>query len=120
MDVRIEDHTADYLSALNLRLHVALESVGTHIEGEAKEELSKPMPHSTDPSPRPYIDTCNLRNSITHEVKAEEKAVYIGTDVKYAIYIHEGTSRIKPNRFLTDAVEKNEEQIKDYLKKALG
>ena len=37
------------------------------------------------------VDTGNLRNSITHQVEMEERAVYIGTNVKYAPYVELGT-----------------------------
>jgi HK97 gp10 family phage protein len=110
-DVRIEDHTAEYDRDVERALLNALEDIGLHIEGEAKEELEN--------SPR-RIDTGNLRNSITNEVVDDEKAVYIGTNVEYAIYVHEGTSRMEPNRFLKNAVARNKDQIKDYIKKALS
>ena len=37
------------------------------------------------------VDTGNLRNSITHQVRAEEHAVHIGTNVEYAPYVELGT-----------------------------
>ena len=110
-DVRIEDHTDEYMRGVDTALLNALEDIGLHIEGEAKEELEN--------TPR-RIDTGNLRNSITNEVVDDEKAVYIGTNVEYAIYVHEGTSRMAPNRFLKNAVSRNVDQIKDYIKKALS
>lgn len=110
-DVRIEDHTDEYMRGVDTALLYALEDIGLHIEGEAKEELEN--------TPR-RIDTGNLRNSITNEVVDDEKAVYIGTNVEYAIYVHEGTSKMDPNRFLKNAVSRNMDQIKDYIKKALS
>lgn len=110
-DVHIEDHTDEYMRGVDTALLNALEDIGLHIEGEAKEELEN--------TPR-RIDTGNLRNSITNEVVDDEKAVYIGTNVEYAIYVHEGTSKMEPNRFLKNAVSRNMDQIKDYIKKALS
>ena len=49
----------------------ALERCGEQAEGYAK-----------DLTP---VDTGNLRNSITHQVDEGESAVYIGTDVEYAL-----------------------------------
>lgn len=109
-DVRIEDHSKEYLRQVNEALDVALEAVGLHIEGEAKEELEN--------TPR-RIDTGNLRNSITHRV-IDEPAVVIGTDVEYALYVHEGTSKMAPNRYLKNAVDRNRDQIVDYIKKAMS
>lgn len=46
-------------------------------------------------------------------------AVYIGTNVEYAIYVHEGTDRMAANRFLKNAIENNAQEliniIKDHL-----
>ena len=110
-DVRIDDHSKEYLNQVASDLETALEAVGLHIEGEAKEELEN--------TPR-RIDTGNLRNSITHKVVDSEKAVYIGTNVEYALYVHEGTSRMEPNRYLRNAVDRNKDQVIDYIKKAMN
>lgn len=124
----------------------ALEGVGLHLEGEAKEELNN--------SPR-RIDTGLLRNSITHAAGGKQPAItsyhgdhesrygftkgvpsgsyhgtmpgdkkgeytmYIGTNVEYAPYIHEGTQRLAPNRFLKNACMRNQDQIEAYIKKAM-
>lgn len=109
-DVRIEDHSDDYMRAFMGALPAALEAIGIHIEGEAKEELEN--------TPR-RIDTGNLRNSITHQVVESEGVVYVGTNVEYALYVHEGTSKMEANRFLTNAVDRNRDQINQYLKDAL-
>ena len=37
--------------------------------------------------------TGNLRNSITHRVVPDERAVYIGTDAEYAAYVELGTGK---------------------------
>lgn len=51
-----------------------------------------------------------------------KKAVYIGTNVKYAIYVHNGTRKMKANRFLKNAIIKNKDTLKaifeTYLKQA--
>lgn len=110
MDVIINDHSDEYKRQLLEQLPAALEAIGIHIEGEAKEELEN--------TPR-RIDTGNLRNSITHEVSESENAVYVGTNVEYALYVHEGTSKMEANRFLTNAVDRNRDQINQYLMDAL-
>ena len=151
-DVHIDDHSDEYMRDVEKALDVALEAVGIHIEGEAKEELEN--------SPR-RVDTGLLRNSITYALDGEAPAassysasntsmrkksysisagknltngsysgtapkeskgrsVIIGTNVEYGIYVHEGTSRMSPNRFLKNAVEKNKDQITKYIKDAMG
>ena len=42
------------------------------------------------------VDTGDLRNSITHQVKANENAVYIGTNKEYGIYVEMGTGMYYP------------------------
>lgn len=136
-DIEIIDNTKEVERATMEAVEMALEMMGTHIEGEAK--------HLIEADPR-HIDTGRLRNSITHQVDMEEPCVYIGTNVEYAIYVHEGTGKyndkgqgrsepwpvfleskgkwiqtrgIKPNRFLRKAVELNEDQLPKALDDAL-
>lgn len=97
-DVQITDNTQAFKDAMTDAVGRALEAVGIQAEGYAKLELEN--------DPR-RIDTGNLRNSITHVAHADEDAVYIGTNVEYGIYVHEGTVKMKANRFLKNAVEKN-------------
>lgn len=111
MEIKIDDHSWEYIKLVDTALVTALESIGIHIEGEAKEELEN--------TPR-RIDTGNLRNSITHEVHQSEKCVVIGTNVNYAHYVHEGTVNMAPNRFLKNAVERNKDQITQFLKDGMG
>lgn len=109
--VDINDHSDEFKRAVEDALIPALQAIGVHIEGEAKEELEN--------TPR-RVDTGNLRNSINYQVDESEKAVYIGTNVEYAIYVHEGTSRMEANRFLSNAVERNNDQINQILKDAMA
>lgn len=97
-DVKITDNTQAFKDAMTDAVGRALEAIGIQAEGYAKLELEN--------SPR-RIDTGNLRNSITHVARTDEDAVYIGTNVEYGIYVHEGTVKMTANRFLKNAVEKN-------------
>lgn len=142
-DVRIEDHSDEYMREVDAALERAMEAIGVHMEGEAKEELSN--------SPR-RIDTGLLRNSITYAIDGHGAArstytadtggesgsyggtapkennghsVMIGTNVEYGIYVHEGHSTpsggtVAPNRFLKNTVERNKDQINDYIKNAMS
>jgi len=137
-NIRIDDHTDDYMRDVDKALEEALEAIGIHLEGEAKVELSN--------SPK-RIDTGLLRNSITYALDGEApdrssysadtggemgsysgtapvdpqgRSVIVGTNVEYGIYVHEGTSRMAPNRFLKNALERNQDQISEYIKKAMS
>lgn len=110
MSVEFIDHRNEVMAELNQRLGKTLEAVGIFVTGEAQDELEN--------SPR-RVDTGNLQNSISHKPSQVEKAVYIGTDVEYALYVHEGTSKMMPNHFLRNAVERNRDQIKNYFEENL-
>lgn len=47
------------------------------------------------------------------------RSVYVGTNVEYAIYVHEGTDRMKANRFLKNAIMDNRDEFLDIIKKTL-
>lgn len=105
----IDDHREEAINAMRSGILVGLEAAALQAESYAKLELEN--------DPR-RIDTGNLRNSINHTVDSSEPAAYIGTNVEYGIYVHEGTSRMKPNRFLRNAVEKNGKQLIQIIKDA--
>lgn len=107
-NVRVVDHSAEIIDKLQKQLFAATEAVGLHLEGEAKEELEN--------DPR-RIDTGRLRNSITHDTEVENIGVSttIGTDVEYAYYVHDGTRKMAPNRFLINALNRNMKQIVKFL-----
>lgn len=130
MKIRIDDNSKEFIKAKDLAVEKALNALGVHLEGEAKEELEN--------SPR-RVDTGRLKGSITYATETEHSTgespswpadylkhgtpeqgtVYVGTNVEYAPYIHEGSDRLKPNRFLKNAFTRNREQIKQYLEAEL-
>ncbi len=75
--VVFNDYSQDVLDAKQDAAVRALERVGEQAEGYAK-----------DLAP---VDKGQLRNSIAHIVKDSENAVYIGSNLEYAIYQELGT-----------------------------
>lgn len=108
-DMRIIDNTAEAIRDKDRAVEGALTAVGLFLEGQAKLELE------SDPR---RVDTGNLRNSVTNVV--EDKAVHVGTNVEYGIYVHEGTRKMAANRFLRNALQNNIDQIRQYLQDALS
>jgi len=47
------------------------------------------------------------------------RSVYVGTNVEYAIYVHEGTKRMAPNHFLKNAISKNRGELSEIMKRTL-
>lgn len=138
MPVRIDDHSAEFIEAKNAAIEKFLLEAGLHLEGQAAKALEM--------SPR-RVDTGLLRNSITFGLgggspdktsykadvgdgqgsysgtlpadSRDERTLYIGTNVEYAIYVHEGTRRMAANPFIRRAIELNAQQLKEKAKAAL-
>lgn len=101
-----QDNTVQAAQGIKSAISVALEKIGLLAEGYAQMKCP--------------VDTGNLRGSITHEVDAGEKAVYIGTNVEYAPYVELGTSKQKAQPFLRPAATEHGDQYRQVLKDAFG
>lgn len=108
VDFTITDNSGIFKAAKDEAVARALEAAGLHLEGEAADELEN--------EPR-RVDTGRLKGSITHAV--QDRTLYVGTNVEYCPYVHEGTSRMAPNRFLKNAFERNMEQVETYIEDEL-
>lgn len=69
------------------------------------------------------VDTGRLRNSITHAIMEDAgsrgAAAVVGTNVEYAKYVHNGTSRVEGRPFLVNPTQKNMSEYRDILKQAM-
>jgi hypothetical protein len=93
----------------------ALERIGSQAEGYVIDLVP--------------VDTGNLKNSIGHYVVEDEKATYIGTPNKYAIYVEMGTGMYVDGGRKTPWVYKDEktgewvttrgQKAQPYLKPAI-
>jgi len=129
---RIIDNTDLVRNATDDAIEKALEEIG--ITAEAYAKLIATQKH--------IVDTGRLRNSITHAVNMDEKAVYIGTNVEYAPYVELGTGKyvqggrqtpwkykdekgwhvtsgMPPRPFLKPAATEHVDEYKDMFKKSL-
>lgn len=77
----MQDNSADIIELVKKNKERALEAVGAQAEGDVKDEI-------TDLD---AVDTGRLRSSIAHQVDGD--SVEVGTNVEYAVYVHEGTGR---------------------------
>lgn len=103
--VILADHTDAIIQAMGKAIARALEAVGIEAEGDAKELCP--------------VDTGRLRNSITHIIDAGGDWAAIGTNVEYAEYVHNGTSRSKAQPFLTDAVTQNADKYRSITERMM-
>lgn len=98
-----EDNREAIANAIDRALVAALEEVGLVAEGYAKRACP--------------VDTGRLRNSITHLLKGYD--CFIGTNVEYAPYVEEGTSRMKGKHFLRKAATGHGDTYRAILEKHL-
>lgn len=63
------------------------------------------------------VDTGRLQESI--KVETDANGITIGTDVEYAAYVEFGTSRQRPQPYLTPAFEQNKNKIEDMIAKEI-
>lgn len=81
--IEIQDNTDEFKKEIEEKVKTALEAVGMQAEGNSKLEIEN-MPRR--------VDTGLLRNSVTHRVVGDD-SVIIGSNVYYAVYVHEGTGK---------------------------
>lgn len=81
--IEIQDNTDEFKKEIEEKVKTALEAVGMQAEGNAKLEI--------EGLPR-RVDTGLLRNSVTHKVVGGD-SVIIGSNIFYAVYVHEGTGK---------------------------
>lgn len=79
MKFEFTDNSPEFIKAMQKAAVRALEKCGLTAEGFAKSLCP--------------VDTGNLRISITHQVKEDEQAAYIGTNTEYAAYVELGTGK---------------------------
>ena len=106
MSYSCNDNTDEVLNALHSSIERSLTRIGLAAEGYAKKECP--------------VDTGNLRNSITNEVRQSEKAVHIGTNVEYAAHVELGTVRTKAQPYLRPAATEHSAVYKRILEEEMG
>lgn len=81
-DIQVTDNSGAVISEMEKAVEIALKKIGMKAEGYAKLGCPVGTPESTG---IPGYIGGTLRNSITYDV--DDDAVYIGTNVKYAVYV---------------------------------
>ena len=129
ISVQITDNSDMIKQAEAAAIERALEKIGITAEAYAKMLCT--------------VDTGRLRNSITHATSTnrgqdayadnngqeytggaakgtpEKKTVYIGSNVEYAPYVEQGTSRQAPQPFLAPAATDHTDEYKAILESEL-
>lgn len=74
-------------------------------------------PHGKDGHTE-IVDTEKLFDSIkgkAQQVSQNAYTVIVGTNVKYAVYVHNGTYKLKARRFITDGIMRAQEDMKKAM-----
>lgn len=151
--IKVEDHSKEFLEELARRVPVILEECGIQLEGEAKRELRN-TPERIDTgllrNSITHAVSGKAPAETTYHADHESKygnmfgehpmsgsysgtapndpdnkmAVYIGTNVEYAPYVHEGFhlpsgKYVAPNHFLKNALDKNKKQVEQKIEEKL-
>lgn len=119
IEISLTDNSDLIKDALEDQVEQALTAVGITAENNAKREITRAV-YDTPESKSGYVRTGRLRNSLTHEVAMNEKAVYIGSAVEYAAYVELGTTRMRPRPYLRPAVTNYTDEYKNLVKQALS
>lgn len=134
-----QDNTQEVLKALDLASDRALMIIGMKAEKYAKALCPVGTPEST--GIKGYRGG-TLRNSITFNVRSDDKEVDIGSNVEYAPYVELGTGPqfeappeweqfdapkgsgrgkgMRPRHFLRDGIEQHMDEFGNIIKNELG
>lgn len=103
VDINITDYTEEITAGIKAAIHRALVRIGDEIISYAGDLI-----HNV---------TGNLRRSLNKRVRGN--SVIVGTDVEYARYVEEGTSRSKPHPYLRPAVTNHMDEWKQIIEDEL-
>ena len=108
MEIKVVDNTDKVLQSFRTAIGAGLNIIGMEAAG-----------YTQDNTP---VRTGNLANSVDWEVKEDEKAVYVGfskekttTDVKYAIFVEEGSRNNKAHHMLRRAATEHKDEYKQLI-----
>ena len=110
----IERDIKQSMQRTNVEFGYTSKRTGKYIVVSSSKGRSKP---GNPPAP----DTGRLMGSITHRVEMEGNSIigYVGTSVKYGVYLEYGTSKIAARPWLGPAIERNRKIIRETIGEAL-
>ena len=118
VEIKVEDNRALVLRLFSVATYRGLDAIGATAERHAKEIVTKKV-YDLPPKPSYPQRTGYLRNSISHQVKMLEKAVYVGAGAPYAIYVELGTSRMKERAFVRPAAQNYGDEYRQLMEDSL-
>lgn len=137
VDIKMNTDKID--SEMKSAMKNAMMEVGLQAEGDVKHTLNE-MVYDTPEGKSGYVRTGRLRGSITFATSeyrshtdgvadqsdglesrpSDEKSVYVGTNVEYAQYVHEGTMNMPPRRFLDETIQRYQNDYRDIIEENIS
>ena len=129
MTLLTADHLVQKLNNLNVSTIPALEHAMTlaalNVEGEAKKYCTPGQspyyraPYSDDNNPR--RDPVHMRDTIYNKIQTESNSVHglVGTPKDYALFVHEGTSKMQARPFILDSIVAKDKETRAILSQAI-
>lgn len=138
------DRTKEVKEQVADRALVALDAVGMQASSLAKMELQKsPMRvdtgllrnsithavsgkpaaiggYSADTPKKGRENSGSYAGSAPAPSTPQQPFVLVGTNVEYALYVHEGTRNMAPNRFIANALRNNTGELEKIIKTVLS
>lgn len=114
-----KDNSAVVLRKIGTNSQTAMQNAADMLVEAVQEKMlyGYHTPHGR-PSHTEIVDTGRLFESIQAAVKRDSQnafSVDVGTDVEYAQYVHDGTSRVESRPFIRDGVLGKQKKLKELL-----
>lgn len=123
MAFTFKDNSAIVLRQIGTNSKAAMDAAGeAMVEAVQEKMLYGYHDMHGQPPHTEIVDTGRLFESIQAAVKRDSQNAYsteVGTDVPYAIYVHEGTYKLRGRPFITDGVLDSRPKLKDILSEKL-
>ena len=114
-----KDNSALVLRKIGTNSQAAMQNAADMLVEAVQEKMlyGYHTPHGRPPHTE-IVDTGRLFESIQAAVKRDSQnafSVDVGTDVEYAQYVHDGTSRVESRPFIRDGVMGKQKELKELL-----
>ncbi len=114
-----KDNSAVVLRKIGTNSRTAMQNAADMLVEAVQEKMlyGYHTPHGQPPHTE-IVDTGRLFESIQAAVKRDSQnafSVDVGTDVEYAQYVHDGTSRVESRPFIRDGVLGKQKELKELL-----
>lgn len=114
-----KDNSAVVLRKIGTNSQTAMRNAADMLVEAVQEKMlyGYHTPHGRPPHTE-IVDTGRLFESIQAAVKRDSQnafSVDVGTDVEYARYVHDGTSRVEGRPFIRDGVMGKQKELKELL-----